>query len=107
MNPIEDKMLSYKKRIGTLNGQPVVEALTTGGLYLIVTKKSDGIVTIGTGPHRAVARFIARKREPSLAITELSKSEYVEQAAIDAMLPKYEYVTDRVNSEFQRQQNDR
>ena len=93
---IQPKHIASRKRIGTLDGKPVVEAVTTGGLWLVVTQKSDGVYTLGTGPHRAVARYIARKREPKLEITELSKSEDLLESAILSVAPKYEALTDEI-----------
>ena len=89
--------IASKKRIGTLRGSPVIEVLTSGGLYMVVVNKSGNVETLGTGPHRAVARFIAEKREPTLEITELSKSDHLDQAAINSVLAKYEAITDRLN----------
>ncbi len=91
------KHIQSKKRIGSLDGKPVIEVLTSGGLYMVVCNKNGNLETLGTGPHRAVARFIAEKREPRLEITELSKSDFLDQASIDSVLPKYEALTDRVN----------
>lgn len=94
---VTSKHIASKKRIGSLHGSPVVEVRTSGGLYMVVCQKSGVLQTLGTGPHRAVARFIAEKREPELEITELSKSDWLDQAAIDSVLPKYEALTDRFN----------
>jgi len=93
---VTERHIESKKRIGTLRGQAVIEVKTTGGLYMVVCNKSGGIETLGTGPHRAVARFIAQKREPTLVVTELSKSDYLDEAAIRSVLAKYEQITDQL-----------
>jgi hypothetical protein len=95
---ISEKHIASKKRIGTLDGKPVVEVVTSGGLFMVVYQKSGTVETLGTGPHRAVARYIAKKREPKLEITELSKSDYVDEAAILSVVPKYEKLTDDLNA---------
>lgn len=97
MPTVTAQHIALKKRIGTLEGKPVVELMTTGGLYMVVTNKNGGVETLGTGPHRAVARFLAKKREPKLFITELSKSDWLDETAILSVAPKYEALTDRFN----------
>jgi Cft2 family RNA processing exonuclease len=95
---ITEKHIASKKRIGTLDGKPVIEVVTSGGLYMVVYQKSGTVETLGTGPHRAVARYIAKKREPNLEISELSKSDHVEESAILSVVPKYEKLTDDLNA---------
>ena len=95
---ITRKHIASEKRIGTLKGAPGVEVMTSGGLYMVVYQKSGKVETLGSGPHRAVARYIAQKREPSLEITELSKSDHIDEAAILSVLPKYERLTDELNA---------
>lgn len=97
MPTVTEKHIASKKRIGTLDTKPVVELVTTGGLYMVVMNKNGSVETLGTGPHRAVARFLAKKREPSLVITELSKSDAIDEAAILSVAPKYERLTDEFN----------
>jgi hypothetical protein len=97
MPTVTERHIASKKRVGTLDGKPVVELLTTGGLYMIVMNKNGTVETLGTGPHRAVARFIAKKREPKLVVTELSKSDWLDEAAILSVVPKYEQLADRFN----------
>jgi hypothetical protein len=97
MPTVTEKHIASKKRIGTLDGKPVVELLTTGGLYMVVMNKNGTVETLGTGPHRAVARFIAKKREPLLVVTELSKSDWLDEAAILSVAAKYEALCDRFN----------
>jgi hypothetical protein len=90
--------IAYKKKIGTVGKQPVIELATTGGLHLVVVAKADGEVeTLGAGPHRAVARHIAKKRKPEMKITELSKGDHVPEEAFRHLLPEYEQLTDRCN----------
>lgn len=98
MPTITANHIATKKRIGTCEGKPVVELMTSGGLYMVVMNKNGELDTLGTGPHRAVARFIAKKREPKLVITELSKSDWLDEAAILSVLPKYERLTDTCNA---------
>jgi len=94
---ITDKQLQYKKRIGTCHGNPVMEMCTSGGLYIVAVRKNNAVEVMGTGPHRAVARFIAKKKEPTMLITELSKSDWIDRPSIDSVLAKYEALTDAIN----------
>jgi hypothetical protein len=100
---IQEKHIQTKKRIGTLRGQPVVEVLTKGGFYLVVTQKNGALLTLGTGPHRAVARYIAQKREPDMTVMELSKSDHLDEQAILSVFKKYSDLTDFVNDVAQRE----
>jgi hypothetical protein len=97
MPTVTEKHIANKKRIGTLDGKPVIELMTTGGLYMVVMNKNGNVETLGTGPHRAVARFLAKKREPNLVVTELSKSDWLDEAAIMSVAPKYEELAERFN----------
>lgn len=84
------------KKVGTLEGDDVVEVTTKGGLCMIVTKTEGGkMKTLGVGPHRAVARYIAKEREGAkLQWTELSKSA---GTSFDrGMLPDFRTLTDRM-----------
>lgn len=85
--------ISYKKRIGAVDSDPVWEVGLKGGLHLVVKAAGGKAETLGVGPHRAVARHIAKKREPKLTITELSKADHVEEKYIEHLIPKYEEVT--------------
>ena len=87
-----------KKRIGHLKDAPIFEILTTGGLYLNVLGKGAGWEVIATGPHRAVARYIAEQRYPNVIWTELSKSDWVDPADFMSLVPKYQELTDRMRS---------
>ena len=85
------------KKVGTLDGDDVVEVMTKGGLCMIVSKTEGGkMKTLGVGPHRAVARYIAKEREGAkLHWTELSKS-----ASTDfdkRMLPDCRQLTERMS----------
>jgi hypothetical protein len=90
--------LSYKKQIGLYKGSPVYECATTGGFHIIVGRKGNELHTFGTGSHRAIARHIARKREPELVITEMSKADEVPLEAFGHLVPGYEALTDRFNA---------
>ncbi len=90
--------IAYKKKIGTLRGKPVIEIATTGGLHLLVISKADGVETIGAGPHKAVARHIAKKKHPEILFSELSKSDWVDPACFQHLLPQWEGTTERIRS---------
>ena len=94
---LSPKHLAYKKQIGLYKGKPVIECATTGGFHLIVGIKDGQQHTFGCGSHRAIARHIARKREPELEITELSKSDDIDPRAYEHLLQGYQDITDRFN----------
>jgi hypothetical protein len=89
--------IDTKRQVGTLKGKPVVEIVTTGGLCLIVTPKGTGVETCGAGPHKAVAKHLARKRFPDILWTALEKSEEVAAEHFEDILPACEAFTDRCN----------
>lgn len=90
---IPTEQIAYKKKVGKLDGNPVIELATTGGLHLVVTARGGKVETLGTGPHRAVARHIAKKRQPEIQWTELAKADHVEEVYMTPVLPKYEALT--------------
>jgi len=91
---ITPDQIQYKKRVGRVGSSPVIELATTGGLHLIVVARGGKGEVLGAGPHRAVARFIARKREDKIEWSDLEKSDYVPVECFEAELPKYEAITD-------------
>ena len=100
---ISDKMILSKRRVGTLHNKPVVELITKGGLHLVVTEKDGKTEIIGSGPHRAVSRYIAEKREPDLVYTELSKSDSLDLASILSVVPRYQDLTEQLNAMMNRE----
>ena len=90
---IPSEQIAYKKKVGTLKGGDVIELATKGGLNLIVTVKNKQVSILGCGPHRAVSRHIALKKEPEIQWSDLSKSDYVDEAHYADLLPKYEAIT--------------
>lgn len=95
---ITKEHIDYKKVIGKLrkNGAPVHEVRTTGGLYLVIASDGKNLRTLGTGPHRAVARFIAEKNEPDLLITDLSKSDSIDEATLLLWADVFQKITARL-----------
>lgn len=94
---LKPEHVESKKKIGMLRGKPVIHLKTTGGFHLIVSMNdSGGFETLGTGPHAAISRHIAEKREPEISWTELSKSDYVPVEHFQHLLPEYEAVTDQI-----------
>lgn len=50
----------------TKAGAPILYILTKGGLHAFFIKSGDGIESIGAAPHRAIAEWIAEKKQPGL-----------------------------------------
>lgn len=85
--------IASKNQIGTLNGAPVLELRTIGGYHIVVAVKKDKIDQLGVGPRRAVARYIAKKGNPDLVINALAKSEQLDVADFEHVLPYWETFT--------------
>jgi hypothetical protein len=99
---LDAKQIAYKKQVGTLKGKPVFMLETRGGLSLMVTSDGAGgnAKVLSTGPVRAVARYIAEKREPDMVLNELSKSDYVEPYLYLSVVPEYEALTDKLQKSW-------
>lgn len=97
LSQITPDQISYRKKIGTLDGAPVIEVGLIGGFHMVVSPKGGKVKTLGTGPHRCVARHIAKKRNPEIEFTDLAKADFVELAHFAEVLPKYEAMTDDFN----------
>lgn len=97
MNISQDQVSSIKD-IGNLRDSKVFEVMTKGGLFLVVGSKNGKRVTLGAGPHRAIARFIAKESEPELNITELSKSDSLDAIDLNNSLPACRVLTKKIQS---------
>ena len=91
---LEPVHIKSKKKVGSVNSNPVFEVLTTGGLYMNILGKGAGFEVIGTGPHRGVARFISEQRQPTVQWTDLAKSDWHDPSHFAFLLPKYIALTD-------------
>jgi hypothetical protein len=80
--------ISYKKQIGKIGSSAVWELGLRGGLHVVLKSTNGKAETLGAGPHRAVARFLAQQREPTLVITELSKADEVGYEHFRHLLPR-------------------
>jgi hypothetical protein len=96
MQNISKEHIEYRKQVGFLKGRPIIELKTTGGFYMIVASKDGGFETLGTGPHKVVARHIAKKREGDIEWSELSKADHIEPEHFAFCLPEYEGLTSRM-----------
>lgn len=90
---IPPEQIKYSRKVGTLEGKPVFEVGTIGGLHLIIATRKGKTETLGVGPHRAVARHIAKKREPDFILTDLAKGDDCPEESFSTLLPKYEQIT--------------
>jgi len=93
---VRPQEIEYTKEIGSLDGDSVKELGLKGGYHIICAMKKNGTVDyLGVGPHRAVARFMARKRRPSIQIiAELAKSEDFAPQHFAHLVPRYEAMLD-------------
>lgn len=97
---ISENEVAYKRKVGLLKGCPVIEVGLKGGLHLIFARLNGKVETLGAGPHRAVARFIAKKRESEIEFTDLHKSDWVDPDHFGWLVPRYEAETDRIAAAF-------
>lgn len=93
----QNEVVSTKK-IGHLGSNPVYAISTVGGLHLIMTKRAGVTSVLSAGSHMAIARHIARKKEPNLVIDELSKADYIPEEYFVDLVPEFEQLTDDLNA---------
>jgi hypothetical protein len=93
MSDIPTNQIAYKRRIGSLNGDPVIEVGLRGGLHIVLMVHGNKTETVGTGAHRCIARHIAKKHYPAIKFTDLAKADYVSVEHYLDLLPKYEALT--------------
>ena len=80
-----------------LNGIPVLELITKGGLSLIATMQKGKPTFLGMGPIYPIAKSIATQHEPNIH-WELSKSEdLIDPRAYLHLVPEYEVLTKSLN----------
>lgn len=91
---ITPQHIAWKRKVGVKGQAPVVEMATTGGWHVIVTHEAGGPKFLAVGAHRALARHIAKKRNPDIKWTELQKSEEFDISTFEWLIPKYEAMTD-------------
>lgn len=99
MDSVDSNQIASKKEIGrTRDDEPVFEVELKGGLVLVsAVRKSGRAETLGAGSHRAIARHIAKKKEPGFKLSALEKSDYPEDV-LAPHLPKWEQVTLRIQA---------
>lgn len=91
--------VAYTKRVGKLDGTPVFEVGLKGGLHLICVSRGKKFEPLGAGPHRAVARHIAKKKtEGKIEYTDLNKADWIEPEHFADVLPQYEALTDEMRA---------
>jgi len=92
---IPASQIEIKKKVGKSKGKDLTYVKLRGGLHMIV---DDLGKTVGTGPHRCVARHIAEENDPDLEWTELSKGEHFPVDSFEHLLPKYREITTRLRA---------
>jgi len=96
---ISPNEIDYKERIGELaDGSPIMELGLKGGLHIVCSVRGSKIDYLGVGPHRAVARYLAKKRQPSIRLTALAKSDWVDPSTFAHLVPQYEAITSIFNA---------
>lgn len=90
--------VASKKQVGKVGTNPVLEIVTTGGLWMNVLGKGGSFEILSTGPHRAVARYIAEKKAPDIQWTDLHKGDYIPYEDFAYLLPEFEAYTDALRA---------
>ena len=103
MNIDESEVIS-RKTVGKLGEDGVVELVTKGGLNLVFAKIKGKIEALGAGSHKAIARFLARKKEPGIIWSDLNKAEHVPEDAFRHLVPYYTEVTRQYNEALKSRQ---
>jgi len=81
--------------VGKLRGKPVFKVKTKGGYHMVLTPKDGGFETLGVGPHIAVAKHIASKREKEI-LWDINKGDFCPYEDFASCLPDYEKLTERM-----------
>ena len=93
----KEQLVGAPKKIGSLDGEEVLENSTKGGLHFVFAVRKNGKTeTLGMGNHPAVARFIAQKEHPTLQVTSLNKSEDLPKWVCEKEAPQYVALTARM-----------
>lgn len=85
--------IATKKKVGSADGKDLTYIKLVGGLHMITDHKG---VVVGSGPHKAVARHIAKRHVENITWTELSKADHLPLEDFQHLLPKYEAITDEL-----------
>ena len=94
----QKQMSGSPKKVGILNGKPVMSWVTKGGLQMVITYSGTKASVLGVGPHAAIARAIAEKNEKEISWTALTKSQWVDPSHFQWLLPAYEAETQKFRS---------
>lgn len=99
MDLTPNQLKGKPKQVGELHGNPVLQAETKGGLFILLTKANGKPKTLGTGSHPAVAMHIAERDNPELKLTELSKSESLDPYTLRKESERYLPLTRRFQAQ--------
>ena len=89
------------KLIGHLEGCPVFLLTTKGGFNVILARMANGAKALATAPHPGIAKAMATRGYPDLVLDELSKSEAVNPAHFEHLLPVWQKITDELNAQLE------
>lgn len=97
---IQPDEVEVKEVVGQYDGSNVVYIKTVGGWHMIV-KASPVPELLSVGPHRAIAKKIARQQHPEIALDfgELSKNDdIVNNSYFDLLVAKYDLLVTKINN---------
>ena len=92
---IKEEQIAEKKLAGVSGkDSPVLYIVSKGGLHAFFTKKDGQIESLGAAPHKAIAMWMAEKRDPELKWNKefLSKTEYDQSDLAKSIKRKFEEI---------------
>ena len=93
---IPAREIIYKKVIGKKGKHSLWGIGAAGGLHLVCEQTDVGLIKLGAGSHRAVARHIAKKNNKDVEFDMLEKSYEVKYEDFADLVPFYEEITKRL-----------
>ena len=95
---LDSDQIASKKQVGMIDGHPIYQLRTTGGLVLIAFSKSGKLEILGAASHPAIAQWLAEKKEPNASWTTLAKSEQADYGDFAHLVPAYEALTEAMRA---------
>lgn len=92
---LEPRQIASKKIVGKRGNYPVWAIATIGGLHMVVGVNKGKAETLAVSSHPGLSKYMAKKRDPELEWTELSKSEDIDPKHFQKQLPIYESLTEQ------------
>lgn len=90
-----EQLAERPRKIGLSKGRDVYHLRTKGGFHVIAAVRGRQMETLGTGPLKAVAKFVAEKQD-QIEWTELNKSDDPRLEDVAELVERYSEITTEV-----------